>query len=102
MRFAQILIGGNFRYYLMNSRGTIFSDTARPIGVWEGGAFVQISRAFWADRVRLLPSLRYDKNVNFQGRFTPRVATIIALDKAKNHNLRLSYQTGFRMPTLRA
>jgi outer membrane receptor protein involved in Fe transport len=102
VRFVQILIGGNFRYYLMNSRGTIFSDTARPIGVWEGGAFVQISRAFWADRVRLLSSLRYDKNVNFQGRFTPRVATIIALDKAKNHNLRLSYQTGFRMPTLQA
>lgn len=102
VRFVQILIGGNFRYYLMNSRGTIFSDTARPIGVWEGGAFVQISRAFWADRVRLLSSLRYDKNVNFQGRFTPRVATIIALDKAKNHNLRLSYQTGFRMPSLQA
>lgn len=102
VRFVQILLGGNFRYYLMNSRGTLFSDTAGPIGVWEGGAFVQVSRAFWKDRVRLLSSLRYDKNVNFQGRFTPRVATIIALDKAKNHNLRLSYQTGFRMPSLQA
>ncbi len=102
VRFAQILVGGNFRYYLMNSRGTLFSDTAGPIGVWEGGAFVQASKALWQERVRLLGSIRYDKNVNFQGRFTPRVATIIALDRAKNHNLRLSYQTGFRMPTLQA
>ncbi len=102
VRFAQILVGGNFRYYLMNSQGTIFSDTSGPIGVWEGGAFIQASRALWQERVRLLGSLRYDKNVNFEGRFTPRVATIIALDRAKNHNLRLSYQTGFRMPTLQA
>jgi len=102
VRVVNLLVGGNFRYFLMNSRGTIFSDTSGPIGVWEGGAFVQATKAFWAERLRLIGSLRYDKNVNFQGRFTPRVGVLLALDKAKQHNLRASYQTGFRMPTLQA
>ncbi|MCS7297746.1 MAG: TonB-dependent receptor [Bacteroidia bacterium] len=102
IRFINLLIGGNFRYFLINSEGTIFSDTTAPIGVWEYGAFIQGSRTFWQERVRLLASLRYDKNVNFEGRFTPRIGTLFAIDQRKNHNLRLSYQTGFRIPTLQA
>lgn len=102
IQVVNLLVGGNFRYFLMNSRGTIFSDTSGPIGVWEGGAFVQATKPFWGERLRLIGSLRYDKNVNFQGRFTPRIGALFALDKQKNHNLRASYQTGFRMPTLQA
>ncbi|MCX7607492.1 MAG: TonB-dependent receptor [Bacteroidia bacterium] len=102
VKWFNLLLGGNFRYFLINSKGTIFSDTASPIGVWEYGAFAQANKAFWQERLRLLASLRYDKNVNFQGRFTPRLGLLVAVDKAKNHNLRLSYQTGFRMPTLQA
>lgn len=102
IRWVNLLVGGNFRYYLMNSRGTIFSDTSGPIGVWEYGAFAQVKKALWQERLQLLGSLRYDKNVNFQGRFTPRIGLIVAVDKNKNHNLRASYQTGFRMPTLQA
>lgn len=100
--FANLLVGGNFRYYLMNSQGTLFSDTAGPIGLWEGGAFIQASKAFWNERFRLLSSIRYDKNANFQGRFTPRIGALFALDEQKNHNIRTSFQTGFRMPTLQA
>jgi hypothetical protein len=40
VRFVQLLLGGNFRYFLTNSRGTILSDSAGPIGVWEGGGFI--------------------------------------------------------------
>lgn len=100
--FVNLLVGGNFRYYVMNSQGTLFSDTAGPIGVWEGGAFLQASRTLWNERLRLLGSLRYDKNMNFQGRFTPRIGALFALDEKRNHNLRASFQTGFRMPTLQA
>lgn len=102
VRFLNALVGGSFRYYLMNSRGTLFSDTAGPIGVWEGGAFLQLARTFWQERLRLLGSLRYDKHVNFAGRFTPRIGFVLAVDRKKNHNIRASYQTGFRMPTLQA
>src|SRR5690606_10582753 len=49
------------------------------------------------DRIKLTGSLRYDKNENFEGRFTPRFTGVFTV--AKNNNIRLSYQTGFRIPT---
>ncbi|MCX8112792.1 MAG: TonB-dependent receptor [Bacteroidia bacterium] len=102
IRFANVLVGGNFRYFLINSQGTIFSDTTGPIGLWEYGGFLQANRTFWKERIRLLGSLRYDKNRNFRGQLTPRIGVVAAIDKAKNHNIRASFQTGFRMPTLQA
>ena len=100
--WVNLLVGGSYRYFLTNSRGTIYYDSTSPIGMWEYGAFVQAARPLWKDRIKLLGSLRYDKNVNFQGRFTPRVGFLVALDRAQRHNLRGSYQTGFRMPHLQA
>ncbi|MCS7189874.1 MAG: TonB-dependent receptor plug domain-containing protein, partial [Bacteroidia bacterium] len=100
IRWLELLTGGNFRYFLINSQGTIFADTLGPIGLWEYGVFLQAAKFVWQERLRLLGSIRYDKNMNFQGRFTPRIGAILAIDKEKNHNLRLSYQTGFRMPSL--
>lgn len=100
--FAQVLVGGNFRYYHANSRGTIFSDSTSPIGLWEAGAFVQLSRSFWRERVRFITAGRYDKNQNFKGQITPRIAVMFALDDDKKHIVRFAYQTGFRMPTLQA
>lgn len=39
---------------------------------------------------------RYDKNEDFKGHFTPRATALVQL--AKDHNLRLSYQTAYRFP----
>lgn len=102
LRWLSLLIGGNYRLYQMNSRGTIFADTAGPILLGEYGIFGQIQRTFLQERLRLLGSLRYDKNQNFKGQFTPRIGFIIAVDPKKHHLLRAAYQTGFRMPTLQA
>jgi len=41
--------------------------------------------------------VRYDKNENFDGSFTPRFSAVYTA--AKTHNFRASYQTGFRNPT---
>ena len=43
-------------------------------------------------------ALRYDKAQNYDGSFTPRVGALI--DIAPNHNLRVSYQTAMRTPTM--
>jgi outer membrane receptor protein involved in Fe transport len=40
---------------------------------------------------------RYDKNENFEGRFTPRATALIKLEE--NSNIRLSYQTAYRFPS---
>lgn len=98
---VDLLAGGSFRLYDLNSEGTIFSDTAgRQITNWEFGAYAQATRKFLDERLRVSAAVRYDKNENFKGQFSPRLATVLSLGENKNHNFRASVQTGFRMPTL--
>ncbi|MCP9750879.1 TonB-dependent receptor [Ferruginibacter sp. HRS2-29] len=93
--FADILVGANYRNYVLNSQGTLFADTAGTIGIREVGAFIQASRDLGI--VKLTASGRYDKNENFEGRFTPRVTAVVKV--AENNNIRLSYQTAYRFPS---
>lgn len=95
--FADILVGGNFKKYVLNSEGTLFADSTGNIGINEVGAYVQASRALFNERIRFTFSGRYDKNENFKGRFTPRATALIKL--ANNNNLRVSYQTAYRFPS---
>lgn len=94
--FADILIGANFKKYSLNSQGTLFADTAGPIGITEAGGFIQASRAI-TDKLNISFSGRYDKNQNFNGRFTPRVTALYKV--AENNNIRFSYQTAYRFPS---
>ena len=91
------LIGVSAKQYVLNSEGTLFADTAGPIRINEFGAYTQISQRLFNDVLKLTVSGRYDKNTNFQGRFTPRASAVVKL--AKDHNLRFSYQTAYRFPT---
>lgn len=95
--FADILVGGNFRRFVLNSQGTLFADSTGPIGINEGGAYVQIAKELFNEKVRLTVSGRFDKNQNFAARFTPRATALIRL--APNNNLRVSYQTAYRFPS---
>lgn len=94
--FAEIIIGGNYKKYILDSKGTLFIDTLKPIGITEVGAYIQATKKLAHDRLRLSVSGRYDKNEDFKGHFTPRGTMLIKL--ASDHNLRLSYQTAYRFP----
>ena len=93
---VELQVGVSFRRYDLNSTGTIFDDLNRKIDIDEYGAFVQMGKKF-GDVFKLTLSGRYDKNENFDGRFTPRVTGVYTV--APNNNIRLSYQTGYRNPT---
>ncbi len=95
-KVADILIGGNFRQFLLNSQGTLFIDTAGKIPINEYGAYVQAGRDF-GKKLRLIVSGRYDKNEKIAGRFTPRATAVFKV--AQNNNIRLSYQTAYRFPS---
>ncbi len=96
-KIADILVGANYKRYVLNSEGTLFADEpGSPIGINEYGAYVQASRKL-IDRISLTLSGRYDKNQNFKGRFTPRATVLVKL--ANNNNIRLSYQTAYRFPS---
>jgi outer membrane receptor protein involved in Fe transport len=94
---TELLVGGNLRKYILNSQGTLFADTLSRININETGLYAQLSQKFFHDVLKLSVSGRYDKNVNFDGRFTPRASAVLKL--AKDHNLRFSYQEAYRFPT---
>jgi outer membrane receptor protein involved in Fe transport len=96
VRSAGIIVGGNYKRYILNSGGTLFIDTIHAIGVNEVGAYAQVTKKLFDQKLTLIASGRFDKNENFKAQFTPRFATLIKV--AKNNNLRMSYQTAYRFP----
>jgi outer membrane receptor protein involved in Fe transport len=94
--FADILIGANYKQYVLNSQGTLFADSVSPIKISEYGAYIQATRKI-TNGIKLTASARYDKNQNFEGRFTPRVTALFKV--AENNNVRLSYQSAYRFPS---
>lgn len=92
----EMQVGASARRFDLNSGGTIFDDLNRRIDIDEYAGFGQLGKKF-GDVFKLTFAGRYDKSQNFEGRFTPRVTGVWTF--AKNNNIRLSYQTGFRNPT---
>jgi outer membrane receptor protein involved in Fe transport len=97
IKFAEVIVGANWKKYILDSKGTLFIDTLSPIGINEVGAYAQATKRLFSDRLVLSFSGRYDKNEDFKGRFTPRATMVFGI--AKNNNLRFSYQTAYRFPS---
>ncbi len=97
--FADIVVGANFRRYSLNSEGTLFAleDNGDEVGFNEWGAYVQASKSVANDNLKFQGSLRYDKNEFFEGQLSPRISAVGTI--AGNHNIRGSFQRGFRIPT---
>lgn len=100
IKVLDLLVGANFRQYQLRSAGTLFADLADgrtgSIAINEYGGFVQAGKTILNNHLKLTGSVRYDKNENFDGQFTPRVSAVTTFGE---QNFRLSYQTGFRIPT---
>ena len=96
---VEIQVGGSWREYVMDSQGTIFTDFDGPLRYTEYGAYTQLQKKFMDDRLKFTGSVRYDKSKNFEGQFSPRVSLVYSAGANKNHNMRVSFQTGFRNPT---
>lgn len=103
--WAEIQIGGNVRRYDLFSDGTVFNEAPEDgvnfqrITIDEFGGYAQIAKTI-AESLKLTASLRYDKNENFEGQVTPRLSAVYTV--SENHNLRASFQTGFRNPDTQA
>jgi outer membrane receptor protein involved in Fe transport len=93
-KVVDILVGANYKRYVLNSEGTLFADSTGTIGINEYGAYIQATKRLANDKLKLIASARYDKNDNFDGRFTPRFSAVITV--AEDNNIRLSYQQAYR------
>ncbi|TWW00363.1 TonB-dependent receptor [Chitinophaga pinensis] len=97
IKVLEVQAGASLRRYSLNSDGTIFDDADGRIKIDEYGAYLQVGKKLVNDRIKLTGSIRYDKNENFDGRFTPRLSGVFTV--APRHNIRLSFQTAYRNPT---
>ena len=109
-----LLVGADARVYELIPDGNNFVDFSRPIAdrntpLPDGsygnntyykkfGGFVQASKTFFQDRLKLTGSLRVDDNPEFQVYFTPRLAAVYSI--ADKHHLRFTFQNGYRYPAL--
>ena len=109
-----LLIGGDARLYEIIPDGNNFVDFSRSIAnrnkaLPDGsfgdhvfykkvGAFAQASKTFFNDRLKLVGSLRGDYNPEFTAKFTPRIAAVYTYKT--HHNFRLTFQQGYRYPSL--
>lgn len=98
IKWADFVVGANYRIYQLNSEKTLFAtdENGDEFTIKEYGGYAQGSKKLFNDKFKLTASVRYDKNENFEGQWSPRVSGVYS---AGNHNFRASYQTGFRIPT---
>lgn len=93
-------VGGDFRFYDINSNGTTFPDTAsNDISNYKFGGFISLGRSFLDEKMKGRMSVRIDKNERFETQISPTIGLNYTPDN--NNYFRFSYQNGFRYPGLR-
>ncbi len=114
VKFFDLLIGGDARIYEVIPDGNNFVDFSRPIAdrntaesdgsygnnvyYKKYGAFAQVTKTLFNEKLKLFGSLRGDYNPEFDPKFTPRLAAVYTLKES--HNIRFTFQQGYRFPAL--
>lgn len=114
VKIFDLLVGGDARVYQIIPDGNNFVDFSRPIAdrnkpLSDGsfgrdiyykkfGAFSQITKTFFDEKLKMFGSLRFDYNPEFDPKFTPRIAAVYTVND--KHNFRFTYQQGYRFPAL--
>ncbi|AKD57015.1 TonB-dependent receptor [Spirosoma radiotolerans] len=96
-----IQAGFDFRRYVVFPDGNYFinpTEAGKNLVYGKTGGFVQFSRLFFDNQLKVAGSLRVDKNYYFDARLNPRASVVYSPTEA--HNIRLSYQNGYRFPSL--
>ncbi|MFZ1688720.1 MAG: TonB-dependent receptor [Flavobacteriales bacterium] len=98
-RHMEIVVGGNQRWYMPNSAGTIFKDTGNVvISNSEFGIYTGIELKLPEEKLRSMITVRMDKNENFDALFSP--AASIVYTPTRDHVFRVSASRAVRNPTL--
>lgn len=112
IKIAEVMVGGNYRQYDLFTDGTILNEDPeadspeladpKRIDIAEYGVYTQIAKQL--GKLKLTASVRFDKNENFDGQVTPRIAALYTFKEENNetHSVRASFQTGFRNPQTQA
>ncbi|SNR59821.1 TonB-dependent receptor [Hymenobacter mucosus] len=103
--WADLLVGADYRTYYIEPDGNYFinpeqgQDPYNTLTYGKTGGFVQAgARLLPGEKLRLTATLRADKNDYFSTRFNPRFTAVYS--PTQRHNFRVSYQSGYRFPSL--
>jgi iron complex outermembrane recepter protein len=114
IKFADFLVGADYRRYEVIPDGNTFVDFSRPVSertlpdkngsfgknqiYTKYGAVVQGAKEFFDKKIKLVLSARVDNNPEYSPKLNPRVAVVY--NPAGRHHIRASYQNGYRFPAL--
>lgn len=109
IKFADVVVGADYRLYSVIPDGNNFVDFSKPLAerttpggknqiYQKYGAFALATKKFFQDKLKVSASARVDNNPEFSPKFNPRIALVYTA--AEKHNIRFSYQNGFRFPAL--
>ncbi len=100
-----LLAGADHRTYIVVPDGNYFINPnpgkdplTDNLTYSKTGGFVQAGGRFLADKLRFTATLRIDKNDYFATQFNPRFTAVFS--PTQRQNFRVSYQSGYRFPSL--
>lgn len=93
-------VGGSYRLYTPDTKGTIFADTSDFITITnrEFGFYAGLERKFIDNKLTLSVTGRIDKNQNFNWIGTP--AASVVYNPSNDNYFRFSFSSAIRNPTL--
>jgi iron complex outermembrane receptor protein len=113
-KIFDLLIGADVRIYEIVPDGNNFVDFSRPLAerntvksdgsfgknayYKKYGGFLQATKTLFDEKLKVFGSLRGDYNPYFDPKFTPRLAAVYTFNT--NNNFRVTYQQGYRYPSL--
>jgi outer membrane receptor protein involved in Fe transport len=98
---TKLLSGIDYRNYIIVPDGNYFIN---PVNASENltyqktGAFTQVTKDFFSDKLRLGATIRMDKADYFEAKFTPQFTVVYS--PKETINFRASYQNGYRFPSI--
>ena len=96
--FANVIVGGLYRNFTLDTDGTLYTDYDDPIEYDEFGVYAQVQKDLFNENVSMTASMRYDKqSVMEDANVTPRLGLLFKL--SEQSNIRVSGQVGYRNPT---
>nr|WKN38419.1 TonB-dependent receptor [Tunicatimonas sp. TK19036] len=103
IRWMDVLVGADYRDFLIKPEGNSFAnpngdDPLATLHNAKYGAFAQGTKTLLDEKLKLVASVRLDKNQYYEAKINPRFAGVYTFKQI--HNFRASYQNGYRFPTL--
>ncbi len=93
--------GFDYRAYIIVPDGNYFInpvESNKNLIYGKLGGFIQSSKSLWDNKIRLNFTIRADKADYFDWKFNPRLSAVYSPNE--NMHWRLSYQSGYRFPSI--